>query len=700
MKEMKNFAMLYLAGWLLIALSCKKTKDQVPTTNDIKTVADLADQLKTETDISIFTNVLKQTAITTEDINSGITILSVSNKAFAKNAPSVKISGAVAAVMASNPNSYSDTISSPTLTTENIKDHIIKGVIDFSQVQSGRRLSAISGKIIQVIKSNDSVWLNGLLMEKRTLLKSDKYIVYEIPRSLTNTHPKGIISIAVYNATKWAADKPQGDPLPGYPVYLFRTQQDYASTHINGTPQYAYTAKTDASGNALFTDVLPGKYYLSAGMLDNTDTLFAEFRTKKQNNLLYGLSSDTLIQSTPPFSQPSDLPGTFIWPDTNRDGKIDDNDLQVLPIRSVQTLDEGTVVSRILVGRESNFNVSTIDQQENIMYGNFGTFTANRVMADGYMSQEVTTTTEAWMQFNNFTFTPATNYIANIWDRAWSAVGSANWIIQTVKQHSSIANAVSYIARAKLVRGITYLQLVTYFGDVPLLDENNFSTSQTPARTAQSKVLDFVLQDLADAAGALPNAAPSKSSPDKWTAYAALAKAYLLKKDYANAKVMSDNIINSGTYALTSGPEDAFQSSGNSEMLWAATSQSLGSSFKNYFYNRNAFPYVRYAEVLIINAEANIYLNNLTKAQTVLNMLQSRGGRSSVQLTSSSKIDDLDMVLKAEMTREGYHFAALVRLDLAVQQLSRYGYKTYNSVLPIPLSAISQNLNLVQNAGY
>ncbi|HEX7757558.1 MAG TPA: RagB/SusD family nutrient uptake outer membrane protein [Niabella sp.] len=699
---MKKFTILCLAGCLLTVLSCKKNKDQVPaTTNDIKTIADLADRLRTETGLSVFTNVLKQTAITTEDINSGVTVLAVPDAAFVKTASLARMTMATAVSIANNPNNYSDTVSSPSLTTVNIKDQIIKGVINFSQIQSGERLKSISGKIIQVIKSNDSIWLNGLLMEKKALLQSDKAIVYELPRSLTNTHPRGTISIAVYNATQWAADKPQGAPLPDYPVYLFRTQEDYAATRSNGTPQYAYMVKTDATGNALFTDVLPGNYYLSAGMFNNTDTLFAEFRTKQLNNLLIGLSSDTLIQSAPPPSQPHDLPGTFIWPDTNGDGKIDDNDLQTLPLRSVQTSDEGTVASRILVGKEATFNLNTIDQQVNIMYGNFGSFTVNRVMADGYMSQDaIASPADGLAHFNDFTITPSLSYITNIWDRGWSAIYTANWIIDALNHHSGIENTASYIAQAKLVRGISYLQLVTYFGDVPLLNENNFSTDLTPLRKPQSAILDFALQDLNDAANALPNGVAGKSSPDRWAAYAALARVYLLKKDYTNAKLTSDKIINTGTYALTSGSEDVFQSAGNSEQLWAVSNQYLGSIFMTYFYGRPVFPYIRYAEVLLINAEANIYLNDLTRAQAMLNMLQLRSGKPFVQLSTATSKEVFYTVLKAEMPREGVHFAALQRLGLAAQQLSAKGYKSYNSVLPLPLSALNQNPNLVQNPGY
>jgi|GEM_PF-577784 len=712
-KQIRKFVILCLIGCLLTVLSCNKNKDQVPAANnDIKTIADLANRLKTETGLSTFSNVLKQATITTEDINAGITVLAVPDTAFVKTASfanssktttfsATSTSSNASASISGNPNNYSDTVASPSLTAVNIKDHIIKGVVNFSQIQSGGRLKAISGKIIQVIKSNDSIWLNGLLMEKKALLQSDKAIVYELPRSLTNTHPRGTISIAVYNATKWVVDKPQGVPLPNYPVYLFRTQEDYAATRANSTSRYAYMVKTDAAGNALFTDVLPGNYYLSAGMLNSTDTLFAEFRTKTSNNLLLGLSSDTLIQSVPPPSQLYDLPGAFIWPDANGDGQIDDNDLQVLPIRSVQTLDEGTAVSRILVGKEASFNLNTLDQQVNIMYGNFGTFTANRVVADGYMSQDASSSVaDAWTQFNNFTFTPANSTITNIWDRASSAIGAANWIIKMVNQHSGIANAASYIAQAKLVRGITYLQLVTYFGDVPLLNETNFTTDLMPSRKSQSDVLNFAAQDLNAAADALPNGVAGKSSPDRWTAYAALARVYLLKNDYANAKLTSDKIINTGTYALTRSSEEVFQSAENSEQLWAISSPYLGSLFKAYFYDRPVFPYVRFAEVLLINAEANIYLNDLTRAQAMLNMLQLRSGRPFLQLSTATSKEIFYTVLKAEMPREGDSFAALQRLGLAAQQLSAKGYKSYNSVLPVPLSALNQNPNLVQNPGY
>jgi len=724
---------------LLSAIAaCKKDHpDNQPAGPQTKSASELATQLQKQDSLTVFANVLANTQIPADDFDAGITVLAPVNSAFtsttlatapasvvnttavaAASAPAANVSsGTVSAASATNTlsvsgpaaaaasgNNYSDTVSSPALTTENTKDHIIKGKIDWSKIQSGDRLKALSGKVLQFIKSNDSIWVNGVLLNTNISFSSPQATVYTVKKSLSNTHPKGTITVTVYNTLQWNTDKPKGDPQPDTMVYLFRSQKDYADTRTNpSAPKYAYSAKTNSSGVATFTGILPGKYYISAGNgypvnIANAvnNTVADEFETTVKNGLYYGFSSDTLVQSASaiPLSQPNALPGSYIWQDANGDGIINGNDLQILPQRSAQTPDENATNVDVLIGVNQEKNNSFYAQFVNLAYANLSQFEQTRAMTDGYLSQDATSANgSAWTELNKFYFTPANTAVASFWNNGWTIVANCNQIIA----NSAYINNNYYPVQAGIVRAYTYIELLTYFGNIPLATEGNAGDNHfLPSNQGtKSGVLSLIQQDLDLAINNLPD---NTAYLNKWAAYTLAAKLALLNKDYNKALDYSGRVINSGKYALENNVQNTFQNVQSKEVIWAVTG-SFTNDFVSYFYGRNIFPALRYAEVLLINAEANIMLGNNTMATATLNMLQNRSGRPPIQL-SNAPLNQLNQVLKEEAPREGYHFASLVRWNLATQELAQYGYKSFNNLLPIPVQALNANSGLVQNPGY
>ncbi|WP_300601799.1 RagB/SusD family nutrient uptake outer membrane protein [Niabella sp.] len=685
---MRILASLLLSGMIVALFSCTKN-DAPEAIKNVRNLSDLSKLLEPDATLTTFAGTLKTTTVPTELLNTGITVLAVPNNGFQNGSMTP----------GKNANGYSDTISSPAPTAENIRDHIIRGKIDLSQMQNGQKLKAESGKYIQFIKSGDSIWANGLLIEKKPLYTIENAIVYRVPRSLSNTHPRGTVAVTVYDATKWSTGMPRGASISGYPVYLFHTREDFAATITGTIPRYAYKTLTGNDGTALFNDVIPGKYYLSAGNLNNTDILFAEFDiTAGTNGLLMGRSSDSLIQpGPPPLTQPDATPGSFYWRDINGDGVLNQQDYMPLPWRSVQTADEGTVSSIILVGRETPDWKTMLQPLVNNIYISAADFDRLRVMADGYMSQDAAGTGQ-WMVFNNFSFNAGTQPIANIWGLPWKTIRYANTMISICNDINS-ADTDPYRAQARLLRAYAYLNLVTYFGDVPLLSEENTNTEPYFPRTVKAAVLDFIQQDLEFAVAHLPEISDSKNFVTKSAAIALLAKTALLKNTFTKALEYSNAVISSGKYDLETNAGAVFQDAGSKELIWTGMDPLTG-EFKTYFYNRAIFPTIRYAEVLLINAEANIRTGNLNAAQNTLNQLQTRSSRAPVTLDNNNKFDQLNLVVKAESSREGYHFATLVRTGLAGTLLASSGFQTRHVLLPIPMSELQLNPRMVQNPGY
>jgi hypothetical protein len=122
----------------------------------------------------------------------------------------------------------------------------------------------------------------------------------------------------------------------------------------------------------------------------------------------------------------------------------------------------------------------------------------------------------------------------------------------------------------------------------------------------------------------------------------------------------------------------------------------------------------RFADILLLKAEALIMKGDLTAAAAIINRTRNRAGLGNLssQATASQKTL-LDAYLKErrlELAFEGQRWFDLVRLDKVEEVLNSlkdegrpkliYLYEANSYKLPIPQSVMDQNPNLVQNPGY
>ncbi len=112
---------------------------------------------------------------------------------------------------------------------------------------------------------------------------------------------------------------------------------------------------------------------------------------------------------------------------------------------------------------------------------------------------------------------------------------------------------------------------------------------------------------------------------------------------------------------------------------------------------------LRFAEILLINAEAANELGNTGTAITNLNKVRTR---AQLPNTTASTQGALRTAIwherRVELALEGDRFVDLVRTGQAATVLAPYGFKANkNEVFPIPLDAMNQsNGAFVQNPGY
>jgi len=119
------------------------------------------------------------------------------------------------------------------------------------------------------------------------------------------------------------------------------------------------------------------------------------------------------------------------------------------------------------------------------------------------------------------------------------------------------------------------------------------------------------------------------------------------------------------------------------------------------------FPVLRYADVLLMKAEALNNLGNTSEAEAPLNKVRQRAGLSDISgLTQNEFKEKVLHERRMELAFEGQRWFELIRVDDGqygldfLHSIGRVNATSKHLLLPIPQKEIDTNPNLVQNPGY
>jgi hypothetical protein len=134
---------------------------------------------------------------------------------------------------------------------------------------------------------------------------------------------------------------------------------------------------------------------------------------------------------------------------------------------------------------------------------------------------------------DNYTFTPAHNYINSTWQSAYQAINRANSVVDRVPAiQMDTTQRARLVGEAKFLRALHYFNLVRMFGGVPLRVQETASLDslRQPRATAQ-QVYAQIVADLRDAIRVLPPKSGYSGADigraSRGAAKTLLAKAYL-----------------------------------------------------------------------------------------------------------------------------------------------------------------------------
>lgn len=354
------------------------------------------------------------------------------------------------------------------------------------------------------------------------------------------------------------------------------------------------------------------------------------------------------------------------------------------------------------------------------------------------------------------------------WNSLYQTISRANYAIKYVPEVSQGELGLRLVGEARALRALSYFYAVRVWGDVPLITEPFESAEQGLflERTDKELVLDQIVADLQFAAENCNTNFGGERDRVLITqggANALLTQVYMWRKDYQNAALTADLVLDNSLYSLvrmadwsnifTTGfsNESIFEVGYNDvqtnalRVLYALGSDSdyfPSEQFRNTFEDgdlrqtkiydttaaqpRKIWKYfgegfndespdpssnnivlVRLADIILLKAEALNELGQIDEALDLLNRIRTRAGLPDLDEAGAiAAYGDVQSAIlherSIELSYEGHRWFDLVRTGKAIEVMQPINglSDTENLVWPIHEDALNRNPNLDQNSFY
>lgn len=353
------------------------------------------------------------------------------------------------------------------------------------------------------------------------------------------------------------------------------------------------------------------------------------------------------------------------------------------------------------------------------------------------------------------------------WTEGYEAINTTNIILAHLDVVEDDDERARMEGEAKFIRGSIYFDLVRLFGKdwadgdpsvnlgIPLkLTPTNLvydPAQHVISRSTVADVYDQVISDLTDAEAMLPE--ENGFYATTWSAKAMLARVALQQRNYDEARIKANDIIENGPFSLVERVAQEFNQDNNTsedifavqitnqdgenalQTFYAATSfngrrdirvraeyealfdetderylsliyfdasdRRLSGKFQDQFGN---IPLIRLAEMYLIRAEGNLLAGGQVGSNTPgedLQVLRDRA-RATNPAPADPTIDDIMLERKLELAFEGNFLHDIRRREATIEQRGTFNWNADELVLPIPQRELDSNSGLKgqQNPGY
>lgn len=645
MKKLINLS-LSLILFLFSVASCSDDDNNGNTDSGQKQIEEVINKLELIPDVSEFTQALKD--VGNINVSSDqLTVFAVKNQS---NDKAVRLK------------------SDSTLNTDVVKRHIVKGIYDLSKIGSDSlSIYSITNDLLIVLKKGNEILINGVPLVAPTPTKAGNSYIYIVPVIIPKKEDMPSITYSVdFRVREWnenwnVVNSEESFVSKNAMITIFKKTGtsyiaiDSIATDANGAANYRYTEKQDL-------------YY----------------KIKKGNKTIfyYGykvtgiFKSQTDADAAPSYQTGMWLdnpkPGYYILADLNGDGIINAADKvasEYMPISNEEPIQEINIISQ-----DTRLTIDWENAYKDI---------------SGILDRWITSLVTSSYSVDYRLVNPTPSYYPSISDRTaigelWRAcdeyikkflAGEKSFNDPECPQN--IKNQWKQDASGK--RGVEYCYaysvMINYFGNVPLYA--NADERDIP-RSYETEVIAHIIQKLEHL---------NSSDPAK----AILARIYANERNYAKAKEMSLSVINSGKYSLVANNKP-LDSASNVEVIMGGYAPAIKGKYMHP---------LRYREILLICAEANIELGNLQEAIMYINQIYMAGGLTPIGIASQATLRAVVRNLwNSEMSQEGLGYMLHKRWGTFESTFGPYGATNYNKLLPIPQTAFDTNSKMTQNPGY
>jgi len=367
-------------------------------------------------------------------------------------------------------------------------------------------------------------------------------------------------------------------------------------------------------------------------------------------------------------------------------------------------------------------------------------------------------------QFRLNMVTPASSGVIDM--SAYQGIYTCNIDLQGIPTNNNISQQLKnqLMGECKFWRAYFYFYLVNYYGDMPLITNTNTMENAKSSRTPSADIYQQIIGDLTDAKALLTDNYPSieRARINKKAVSAFLARVYLYQKNYGAAESEATEVINSPLYKIEPDPNNVFLKTSN-ETIWQIESgfsatvrgvTTMGNSWlpsgttpifvlynalnnefetgdkrksswtKSIPYNGLTYYYpykykyrstavsgneysvmLRLSEQYLIRSEARLMQNNLSGAQTDLNVVRSRAGLANTTATDAASMaialeHERWVELFTENSDRWFNLKRTGRVKSVLTATKGITFQDYMALYPIPQNDLNTDPNLIQNPGY
>jgi|GEM_PF-1081634 len=289
---MKDLNLLTLSLLILSAgfTSCKKNNSPDVLVTPEETKTQVTEQLKNNPELSTFVEAFKSVPLSQEEVESGVTIFAPTNAAVSAYVP--------VASLGKETKISADTATK--LTQDVLKDHIVKGVFTKNDLTDGKTLVSLSGKQFKILRSGDSIRINGVLLTLAATGSTE--MIYTVDQVLTKTK----VTDTVTNPIKTCLVSKVTNPSDtSYMTYEYDSQNRIirASDFYHGKLDESYTY--EYTGSQIIEKIYEENvleetitYTLTSGLPTTSTTISIDTVTKIQADTAQTPVAHTYIETT------------------------------------------------------------------------------------------------------------------------------------------------------------------------------------------------------------------------------------------------------------------------------------------------------------------------------------------------------------------------------------------------------------------